>query len=461
MKASIVINKELFDGVNDSPDLKTIAHELGHGAFTLEHPFVEFKGQIKEGHTCNLMDYSSCEPVLNKYQWSLIQDPKSVWFTSMLSQEESEAKVDIIDYLRDIKNKFTFEDQYIVKSNIAIHGETTINNVKFKDIAIINSSSVDKNIVFKETINGKNDFYYEHFSVNKIQYNEAKKKNEYGIFYNNNLRIIVDIENKEDLNILLNFLYTVDYDALKQRKQEILNRLKKILKEANKQNLNKRIPGVKVRLKKILTIFGEFDVEGEGDIQTYGEIMISSFGGLGTKNKAKHVNKAVNLDGLTSIGKAPYGGRPSFIDVFKNLMGICEAWDQIIKDNNKEKVKEQNRLLSELEKISQGLNKKKESENKLPLKHKKTNKDVEFVQNGNSIVDEVKLMKEENFSNLWKSNNFVKLKSNKSSDSTFITEVYYYKANPDTIDNKLLDTTLINITEQQEDNKSFLIHKKK
>jgi hypothetical protein len=96
--------------IYDLPNNKTIAHELGHGAFTLEHPFVEFKGQIKEGHTCNLMDYSSCEPVLNKYQWQLIQDPKSIWFTSMLSQEESEAKVFININEMDKKLIFDFPD---------------------------------------------------------------------------------------------------------------------------------------------------------------------------------------------------------------------------------------------------------------------------------------------------------------------------------------------------------------
>jgi len=58
----------------------TIAHELGHGPFGLEHPWQE-KGTT-EGGTYNLMDYSNKKPnnLLRKYQWHYIHNPKSSWF---------------------------------------------------------------------------------------------------------------------------------------------------------------------------------------------------------------------------------------------------------------------------------------------------------------------------------------------------------------------------------------------
>jgi hypothetical protein len=37
---------------------RTIAHELGHGAFTLRHPFSDYTSLTK-GDTDNLMDYTS------------------------------------------------------------------------------------------------------------------------------------------------------------------------------------------------------------------------------------------------------------------------------------------------------------------------------------------------------------------------------------------------------------------
>jgi hypothetical protein len=59
---------------------RAIAHELGHGAFGLQHTFEEFD-QTK-GSTRNLMDYGG-GVALSKYQWDAMRDPKnhSGWVT--------------------------------------------------------------------------------------------------------------------------------------------------------------------------------------------------------------------------------------------------------------------------------------------------------------------------------------------------------------------------------------------
>lgn len=54
--------------------LKTIGHELGHGAFNLAHTFQDHG--LPAGTTTNLMDYSS-GTVLCKYQWDQIHAPRS------------------------------------------------------------------------------------------------------------------------------------------------------------------------------------------------------------------------------------------------------------------------------------------------------------------------------------------------------------------------------------------------
>ncbi|MFZ5972425.1 MAG: hypothetical protein ACOYXA_12605, partial [Bacteroidota bacterium] len=54
----------------------TLAHELGHGAFRLEHTFSEY-ASLSKGATDNLMDYGTGTR-LNKYQWDYIHDPVAV-----------------------------------------------------------------------------------------------------------------------------------------------------------------------------------------------------------------------------------------------------------------------------------------------------------------------------------------------------------------------------------------------
>jgi hypothetical protein len=62
------------DNTDEASLNRTIAHELGHGAFALYHPFDEYDPPLKPGDTENLMDYSDGTR-LRKYQWDLIHDP--------------------------------------------------------------------------------------------------------------------------------------------------------------------------------------------------------------------------------------------------------------------------------------------------------------------------------------------------------------------------------------------------
>jgi len=60
---------------SETPLVTTIAHELGHGAFRLEHTFAD--GIVPKNSTDNLMDYDG-GTFLHKYQWDLIHDPVSM-----------------------------------------------------------------------------------------------------------------------------------------------------------------------------------------------------------------------------------------------------------------------------------------------------------------------------------------------------------------------------------------------
>lgn len=58
---------------NTSDFARTIAHELGHGAFRLAHTFEKF--DLRRGATANLMDYGGGTE-LAKYQWDEVHDPQ-------------------------------------------------------------------------------------------------------------------------------------------------------------------------------------------------------------------------------------------------------------------------------------------------------------------------------------------------------------------------------------------------
>jgi hypothetical protein len=58
--------------------VRTIAHELGHGAFTLKHTFADEEKTIQEGTTDNLMDYAVAGTALYKYQWDRMRYPEIV-----------------------------------------------------------------------------------------------------------------------------------------------------------------------------------------------------------------------------------------------------------------------------------------------------------------------------------------------------------------------------------------------
>ena len=88
-----------------SANARTIAHELGHGIFKLEHPF---KGKnADKGKTTALMDYNEGQDFFYR-DWKQISDPK-VKLYAFQGQGEGEYLVyslqQILDFLRSNKNK--------------------------------------------------------------------------------------------------------------------------------------------------------------------------------------------------------------------------------------------------------------------------------------------------------------------------------------------------------------------
>lgn len=82
--------------------IKTIAHELAHGAYRLDHSFRDFPSPAP-GETDNLMDYA-LGTHLQKYQWDLIHNPAANW-TLFDGDEEGESLiVNNISFFNNYRN---------------------------------------------------------------------------------------------------------------------------------------------------------------------------------------------------------------------------------------------------------------------------------------------------------------------------------------------------------------------
>lgn len=79
----------VFASGNSYTDHRTLAHEIGHGLFSLEHTFSIFK-DVPQGSTDNLMDYNNGNN-LKYWQWALVNDPKGYVMPFMDDAEDAQA----------------------------------------------------------------------------------------------------------------------------------------------------------------------------------------------------------------------------------------------------------------------------------------------------------------------------------------------------------------------------------
>jgi len=93
-------------------DGRTIAHELGHGAFNLHHTFSTSGWNISQGSTNNLMDYAQGIK-LYKPQWDLIHNPEAT--TGLFDgMDEGASKID--KPIAFFKNSFIPSDNTVFNS---------------------------------------------------------------------------------------------------------------------------------------------------------------------------------------------------------------------------------------------------------------------------------------------------------------------------------------------------------
>lgn len=109
--------------------IKTIAHELAHGAFRLDHSFHDFPS-LTPGETDNLMDYA-LGTHLQKYQWDLIHNPAANW-TLFDGDEEGEMER-VVSYMVEAslnsRCESIVEGDYVSISNFGIQSFLTPSGV--------------------------------------------------------------------------------------------------------------------------------------------------------------------------------------------------------------------------------------------------------------------------------------------------------------------------------------------
>jgi hypothetical protein len=110
---------------------RTVAHETGHGAYTLEHVFSNAIG-LSTGTTDNLMDYTKGYELL-KYQWDVIHSPGHVW--GIFEGDDASASVGyadikVFDKLKNKGDTYTF----ITPSGKYITLPSTASNLKFSTL---------------------------------------------------------------------------------------------------------------------------------------------------------------------------------------------------------------------------------------------------------------------------------------------------------------------------------------
>ncbi|KXB77241.1 hypothetical protein HMPREF3185_00115 [Porphyromonas somerae] len=70
---------------------RTLAHELGHGLFTLQHSFDdEYGGKQSQNETVNLMDYTVGATKLVAFQWNIISNPAP--FTALDREKDAQIR---------------------------------------------------------------------------------------------------------------------------------------------------------------------------------------------------------------------------------------------------------------------------------------------------------------------------------------------------------------------------------
>src|SRR5690606_31138384 len=217
----------VFSKALDQHAYHTIAHELGHGVFSLRHTFSKDYA-IAQGSTRNLMDYPTAKTTnateLKKYQWDALHDPKKLIAPWMQNEEEGEMRVPCLGWLDECKdvakilesirearvkgNNLRFKMQKSNEEKIFTAYFLQIQDVEYKKIRLIYNPLSEDVII--------NPSEYEEYNQQFLQADGSTDWQRGFAFYHKNtilFKILIDdYSKKEDLK---DYLFGKDYDYIK------------------------------------------------------------------------------------------------------------------------------------------------------------------------------------------------------------------------------------------------------
>ncbi|HSY77508.1 MAG TPA: hypothetical protein VK890_11660, partial [Bacteroidia bacterium] len=199
----------LFTGVGTEDLFKrTLAHELGHGAYYMEHTFTSlYLGANSEGTTNNLMDYTESVTAsqLWKYQWDIVNAPGHVWGV-LQSDNSSQASwipcLGVLDDCKDVDNLFA-KICYARSQNIPvtiappqkiIYSATSVQyaNTSYSSIDVIFSNTTTTSISVSS---------YDYITNQEVFNSDGTISNYFGIIFldnNGNTVLTVDINDTDN-----------------------------------------------------------------------------------------------------------------------------------------------------------------------------------------------------------------------------------------------------------------------
>jgi len=147
---------------NASNIANTMAHELGHGAFVLYHPFSEKSPYYRpEGSTDNLMDYSD-GTFLNKYQWDLIHDPRRI---VRVAQDEGEGA----SLVSNLDNLATWSELFPELNETELGFMQRVYDTVGSNYDALHSASISQNVLLSGDLNKWSIRKSSHSSADRVE----------------------------------------------------------------------------------------------------------------------------------------------------------------------------------------------------------------------------------------------------------------------------------------------------
>ena len=165
---------------NTEEIVHTLAHELGHGIFTLQHTFDAEYGKGTQGTTNNLLDYTEKGKELAAFQWNVMANPAV--FTKMDKAEDRE-KVEGATFILEHQTNFVTPDGRIVtlpkgaiiyQYCIDINVTNRFSYAEFPNGALYGFKVGNNYYVCKESLNSDGHTFLGYFLVRNGKYTDSE-----------------------------------------------------------------------------------------------------------------------------------------------------------------------------------------------------------------------------------------------------------------------------------------------